>query len=963
MREIATDNPRIKAVLALLSWPSLWGGSVSVVGGVVILGWLFNIPALTSVFSGLATMKFNTALLFVLLGLSLIARKRQPRLAQLCATIAVLIALITLAEYTFGGNARIDELLLTDKTTRDAGGAFPGRMSIVTAVNFALFGSSLLLLKQRHILAQLLTLVALALTLVALAGYLYNAESLRQVFPYSTLALHTAGNFVLLGVGILLTEPTKGVLRILFSEKTSGIVMRRLLPIAILLPIILGWLLLQGQLVGLINTGFGSVLFATLSVVVLLASSGWLIHSLDRVDKQRLKAEESTRQAYAEMEQQVIERTEALLKTNESLQASEAKFSGVINTAHDAIISIDDQQNITLFNQGAERIFGYTTEEAMGQPLTLLLPESFQAHHNQYVIAFGQGEQGTRIMAPNRPEVKGQRKNGTEFPAEVSISSLVLNGERIFTAVVRDVTERQEAKDALTASEQRFRFMVKNVRGYAIFMLDPQGYITSWNEGAERIKGYKTAEIVGQHFSRFYTPEDRQRGEPERVLETAEREGDYALEGWRLRQDGSRFWARIVVTAVRNEKGELLGFAKVVHDLTKRKQTEEALKKSEGLLRQVLEILPVGVWITEPDGTISQSNPAGRQIWTGAKYVGMDAYGEYKGWWVDTGEPIQPDEWAAARAVSKGEISINEEVEIECFDGTHKYILNSAIPIRDDENQLAGAIIVNSDVTNIKETEIRLKEYAAALEQSNKELEAFAYTASHDLQEPLRKIQAFGDRLQTRYSDTLDERGQDYLRRMINASTRMRALIQDLLIYSRVTTKPVTFKTVNLNDIIAGVCSDLEIIIENTQAQVKVDPLINIEADRVQMRQLFQNLISNAIKFRVEGRPPLIHISGQMAETPPLGVRTNTAVPTWYTLRVADNGIGFDNKYAERILGIFQRLHGRLEYEGTGIGLAICQKIVERHHGTMVAQGQAGQGATFIITLPVHQDALEEGSV
>lgn len=832
MRDGAEKSSDARSMAVVLRCIHLLGTIVTGVGVLVIVGWLTGNVAIKSVVPGLATMKLNTALLFMLLGLALVVRDTRLKLAQICATVALVIAIFTLAEYAFGLDFRIDELLIRDEATRAVGGVFPGRMSVITAVNFTLLSISLLLLKQRPLLSQLLTLFALSLALVALATYLYDAESLRQVFPFSTLALHTAGTFVILGVGILLTQRKSGVLRIVFSDSTSGIVTRRLLPVAILLPIGLGWLLLQGQLSGLFNTEFGVVLFAILSVVVLLALSGWIVNSLDTVDNQRLKAEESLQQAYADMEKQVTGRTEELVRTNENLEASEAKFAGVINTAHDAIISVDEQQRITLFNQGATRIFGYEEAEVMGQPLNLLLPDRLQAQHNQHIVKFGRGKQNTRIMAPNRDEVKGRRKNGEEFPADVSISSLVLEGTPIFTAVVRDVSERQEAKDALEASEQRFRLMVNNVREYAIIMLDPVGNVASWNEGAQRIKGYTEQEIVGQHFSRFYTPEDVQSGKPLRALMIAEREGDYTIESWRVRQNGTKFWARVVLTALHNDTGELIGFTKVVRDLTER-----------------------------------------------------------------------------------------------------------------------------------QEAEIRLKEYAKALEQSNKELESFAYTASHDLQEPLRKIQAFGDRLQMRYGDTLDESGQDYLRRMINASTRMRNLIQDLLTYSRVTTKPVTFNAVVLNDVIRAVCSDLEVAIEDAQAQIEVDPLSNIEADKVQIRQLFQNLISNAIKFRAKDRPCIIRISGRMLDTLPSIPQVDTAVTPWYELVVADNGIGFENKYADRILGIFQRLHGRLEYEGTGIGLAICQKIVTRHHGTIAAHGTPDQGATFTITLPVQQDQLEEAAI
>ena len=228
------------------------------------------------------------------------------------------------------------------------------------------------------------------------------------------------------------------------------------------------------------------------------------------------------------------------------------------------------------------------------------------------------------------------------------------------------------------------------------------------------------------------------------------------------------------------------------------------------------------------------------------------------------------------------------------------------------------------------------------LERSNRELQQFAYVASHDLQEPLRKVIAFGDRLKTRCAGGLDEKGADYLERMQNAATRMRQLIEDLLTYSRVTTRGNPMEEVNLDEVVAGVLSDLEQAIGECGAVVEVAALPRVEADRTQMGQLFLNLIANAIKYRQAAASPRVVISGCLL---PGG--------TMAEILVRDNGIGFDEKYLDRIFLPFQRLHTREEYSGTGIGLAVCKKIVERHGGTITARTAPGHGATFVVTLPV----------
>ncbi len=260
-----------------------------------------------------------------------------------------------------------------------------------------------------------------------------------------------------------------------------------------------------------------------------------------------------------------------------------------------------------------------------------------------------------------------------------------------------------------------------------------------------------------------------------------------------------------------------------------------------------------------------------------------------------------------------------------------------------------GSVATYEDVTDRENTEKALRDYATKLERSNNELQAFAYVASHDLQEPLRKIEAFGDRLKAKCTDTLDKDAILYLDRMQNASGRMRALINDLLGYSRITTKANPFVPVDLAALAREVFSDLEIRIEETKAKVEVEGLPTIDADPTQMRQLLQNLISNALKFQGEAETPHVAVTGRMLSEEEAGDTSEEMCE----IRVQDNGIGFDEKYLDRIFAIFQRLHGRSEYEGTGIGLATCQKIVERHRGSITATSAPGKGATFIIRLPI----------
>jgi two-component system sensor kinase FixL len=290
------------------------------------------------------------------------------------------------------------------------------------------------------------------------------------------------------------------------------------------------------------------------------------------------------------------------------------------------------------------------------------------------------------------------------------------------------------------------------------------------------------------------------------------------------------------------------------------------------------------------------------------------------------------------------------EYQVVRKNGVNLYVETSASLVRGAAGQAIGLRGVMRDVTIRKQAEQFLIE-RKALERSNRELEQFAYVASHDLQEPLHKIQAFGERLKTKFSLGLGDEGRDFLDRMLNAGNRMQTLIDNLLTLSRVTMKAEPFTAVDLSRVAQEVLSDLEAQIEQTRARVEVDPLPTIEADPLQMRQLLQNLISNAVKFHQPQQAPVVKVFSR--SSPPQRVVTGAGAQAMVDIIVQDNGLGFDEKYLDQLFQPFQRLHGRSEYAGTGVGLAICYRVVGRHGGRITAKSTPGQGATFIATLPV----------
>lgn len=514
------------------------------------------------------------------------------------------------------------------------------------------------------------------------------------------------------------------------------------------------------------------------------------------------------------------------------LVRSEERFRLTVESALDAVITMDDQGRISGWNPHAEKTFGWSHAEAIGRSLadTIIPPRYRDAHRNGLELFL---KTGKGAVLNQRLELTALRRSGEEFAVELAILPLKLQTSYQFGAFVRDITERKRA-------EQRFRLAVEAAPN-AMIMVDAEGAIVLVNDQTEKVFGYARSELLGRPIDTL-VPERVRRASD--VAAGAAGTGSFGMgsgrEFWGLRKDGSKFPMEIGLNPIETDQGTVVLMA--IIDITERKRAEEAVRRAHDELEQ-----------------------------------------------------------------------------------------------------------------RVQERTRDLNATTQELARSNTELEQFAYIASHDLQEPLRKVQAFGDMLVTQYRDALGEEGRDYLQRMQNASKRMQTLITDLLTFSRVTTKGQPFELVDLGQVIDQVLQDLEVRIRDTGGHVEVGTLPTLEADPVQMRQLLQNLIGNALKFHQKGVPPVVKLHGHVVEPDPATFPHWTAGVEYWEFTFEDNGIGFDEKYLDRIFTPFQRLHGRGEYEGTGIGLAICRKIVERHAGTITAHSAPGRGATFLITLPARQ--------
>jgi len=484
-----------------------------------------------------------------------------------------------------------------------------------------------------------------------------------------------------------------------------------------------------------------------------------------------------------------------------------------------------------------------------------------------------------------------------------------------------------------------------------IITIDSSGILESINPAAAKLFGYHPEELVGKNINVLMPEPDHSRHDG--YLKNYAKTGEAKIIGvgrevTGKKKDGTLFPFLLGISEVQLEDKKL--YTGIIHDITELKKTESELRKSEKFINSIINTAVDGIITIDSRGTIELLNPSALKIF------GYESSTELLGKNIKVLMP-EPDKSQHDQymqnylhtGVAKI-IGIGREVTGLRKDGsTFPFTLSVSEMVVDGKKIFNGLI---HDITEQKMVEERLRRYAAELQRSNMELEDFAYVSSHDLQEPLRKIQAFGDRLREKERDKLSDQSKDYIDRMLNAASRMQKLINDLLTFSRITTKAQPFEVVNLNTILTEVLADIEISIERNKATIEAGELPSIEADPTQMRQLFQNLITNAIKFHKDDVNPVIKISAKKIQRKPH--LTATPGDESVELHFEDNGIGFDEKYLDKIFNIFQRLEGQ-KYEGSGIGLAICRKIAVRHGGDIIATSKPGQGATFIVKLATKQ--------
>lgn len=1029
---------------------------VVTLGASGLIGWAFDIPALKSVFDGLATMKPNSATGLILGGmaLALLSWRKIGNPQRFCAAVLSMamaaLGALTLGEYFFGWNLGIDELLFRDATQSSATSR-AGRMSPSTAFCLVLTGSALCAASQqifrrfRFPVVSALGSTLVVIGVVACLGQISDALLHFRLWNYFGMAVHTAAGFFILGSGLLTLAWSEGEIAWALDKSVTG---GFIVAIAIMvtaagvswdytyqLKDASAWVShthqvlkeienVRAGMMGLESSQRGYLILGDEQLLApreqiksnirqsidnLRSLTADNPHQKPRLDQlepliaQRAAFGEQTvvvrrQQGFPAAQQMLATRTgialsadidrvlramrdeeDSLLATRERqseavstatflllpvavflsltilslalfvlnagvterklAEAASARLAAIVNSSNDAIIGKDLSSLVTSWNQGAEKMFGYSAREMIGQSITRLIPPDREQEETQIINRVKNGE-----IVDHFDTVR-VAKDGHLTDIAVTVSPIKDTTGKIIGAskVARDIGERKQAEKALRR-ERDFISAVVDTVGSLVVVIDRQAGIIRFNRYCEQVTGYSFAEVQGRNLIDLLIMPEEQATTTHEFKNLCAGQFPNTFENhWVTKAGIPRMisWSNTALVAANGEVEYVIGTGL---DITERKLTEEALHESEMQFRTMVDAIPQLACMTQADGLV---------VWYNRRWY------DYTG---TTSEKVAGNGWERVidpgflpKVIEAWKVSIatgepfEMEFPIRAADGHYGWFLTRVFPFKDDAGKVVRWFGTNTDVSEKREAdevirrlnttlELRVGERTAELEAANKELEAFSYSVSHDLRAPLRAVDGFSQAVLEDYGAQLPEAGRRDLQTIREGAQRMGILIDDLLTFSRLSRSPLNKVEVNTGKLVRNVLEGLKSQEDGREIDVRIGDLPGCLGDPALLNQVWINLLSNAFKYTRRRDPAVIEI----------GCRRERDENVYF---VRDNGAGFDMRYVNKLFGVFQRLHRADQFEGTGVGLAIVQRIVHRHGGRIWAEAELNQGATFNFTL------------
>ena len=607
----------------------------------------------------------------------------------------------------------------------------------------------------------------------------------------------------------------------------------------------------------------------------------------------------------------------------------DAIYRTIVESIGDAIFMLDPRGRVQTWSDGAAAIHGYAASDIIG--------EHCSRFYSQEQVDGGRPEQDLAQAASlGRLEDEGWRlrKDGSRFWANVVISAVRNDSGELmgFSDVTRDFTERQAHQNALRQTEQRFRTLIESVQDYAIFMLDSNGCVTTWNTGAERLKGYAAEDIIGSHFSRFYPPDAIERGWPDHELRMAEMDGRFEDEGWRIRKDGSRFWASVVITALRDDEGALIGFSKITRDLTERKQAERRVADSEEQLRLLVQgITDYAILMLDATGVVTSWN-SGAEAITG--YAAGEMVGKHFSRFYTPEDIHGTKPWQQLREAHEKGRSSDESWRIR-KDGSRFWANTVISAIYDAERKHRGYVHVLQDLTQRRNAE--------SLVETAQRMHEFIAMLAHELRNPLAPIRNAVELMRKRgMGDRTLESMRDTIDRQVATLSRV---IDDLLDVNRIARGQfaVIKEDVDLRDVIRRALETSRPLIDSQAHRLSVtmpESHVPIHGDAVRLAQAFANLLNNAARYTSPGGLITVAVEPRVSDV---------------TVRIIDTGRGIAAADQERIFDLFTQVSpGDAGLGGLGVGLALVRRVIELHGGAVrVKSSGVGHGSEFSVVLPL----------